>query len=146
MKDTKTINFLGVSLLSLLMLVYTTVLQFSIPSVVLCFGDDGHIAFEQSDANFNCVDINEDSNLPVSNTPDLIGQSDDCQDIPLLNVLSTLYLEKDTKIKIKIHESAIYKNILSRYEIIAHVSSYYLKMPKPILRPKKNIQLYCQEI
>ena len=102
MKDTKTINFLGVSLLSLLMLVYTTVLQFSIPSVVLCFGDDGHIAFEQSDANFNCVDINEDSNLPVSNTPDLIGQSDDCQDIPLLNVLSTLYLEKDTKIKIKL--------------------------------------------
>ena len=87
------------SLLSLLILAYSTILQFSIPSVILSFGEDGHIAFEQSDENNQCVDVDDDFILPVNNCSDLSDHKDDCQDVPLKNVISTLYLGKDHKIK-----------------------------------------------
>ena len=67
----KTIKNIGISLLSLLILTYSTVLQFSMSSVVLCFGDDGHIAFEQSDVNHQCDDIEDDITRPVNNFSEL---------------------------------------------------------------------------
>jgi len=96
----KTINNIGISLLSLLILTYSTVLQFSIPSVVLCFGDDGHIAFEQSDANHQCIDDVDNFTRLGNKYTDLSNQDDDCRDIPLVNISSALYLEKNGKIKI----------------------------------------------
>ena len=88
------------SLLSMLILAYSTILQFSMPSIVLCFGEDGHIAFEQSDGNHPCGDVDDYFTLPVNNCTDLSGQKDDCQDVSLLNILSALYMQKDGKIKI----------------------------------------------
>jgi len=69
-------------------------------SVVLCFGDDGHIAFEQSDVNHECDDIEDNITRGVNNFSELSDLDDTCQDIPLVNNLSVLYLEKDGKIKI----------------------------------------------
>ena len=99
MNKNKTTKNIAISVLSVLILVYSTVLQFSMPSVVLCFGDDGHIAFEQSDENNQCVDVDDNITLPVNNSTDLSDQKEDCQDVPLINVLSALYLEKNSKIK-----------------------------------------------
>ncbi len=99
MNKNKTTNNIAITLLSLLILAYSTVLQFSMPSIVLCFGEDGHIAFEQSDENYQCVDINDNANLPVNKCPELSDQKNDCQDVPLISILSTLYLKKDSKSK-----------------------------------------------
>ncbi len=99
MKKNKTTNNIAISLLSVVILVYSTILQFSMPSIVLCFGDDGHIAFEQSDDNYQCVDFDDNKDHPLNKHKNLSHQEDDCQDIPLMNVLSALYLEKNGKIK-----------------------------------------------
>lgn len=96
-KNKPTDNIL-VILLSLIFMAYSTVLQFSTPSIVLCFGDDGHIAFEQSGENYQCIDI-VDNTIPVNTHSDLSGQKDDCRDVPLQSILSSLYLEKDGKPK-----------------------------------------------
>ena len=93
-------------LLSMLILAYSTILQFSIPSIILCFGEDGHIAFEQSDGNTHCIAVDNNYTLPVNNCKDLTNQKDDCQDIPLKNILSALYLGKDGKIKTIIYTVA----------------------------------------
>jgi hypothetical protein len=85
--------------LSVSILVYSTILQFSVPSIVLCFGNDGHIAFEQTDDNNECAKNGNDEDYPIHKHKNLSHQEDDCQDIPLMTVLSTLYLEKDGKIK-----------------------------------------------
>ena len=99
MKKNKTINNITISLLSVFILAYSTILQFSMPSIVLCFGDDGHIAFEQSDDNYQCVDFGDNKDHPLNKHKNLSHQENDCHDIPLMNVLSALYLEKDGKIK-----------------------------------------------
>ena len=85
--------------LSTIILVYSTVIQFSIPSFVLCFGDDGHIAFEQTGGDNQC-DHEDERDHPIHKHKNLAHQKDDCQDIPLLNVFSSLYLEKNGKIKL----------------------------------------------
>jgi len=85
--------------LSGLILAYSTILQFSIPSIVLCFGDDGHIAFEQSDDDYQCVDLGDNKDHLQNKHKNLSHQEDDCRDIPLITVLSNLYLEKDGKVK-----------------------------------------------
>ena len=95
----KLINRITILLQSLSILAYSTILQFSIPSIVLCFGDDGHIAFEQSGDNFKCDETEDPSDHPVHKHKNLSHQEDDCQDIPLTTVLSNLYLEKDGKAK-----------------------------------------------
>jgi len=88
-----------ISLLSLLILAYSTVLQFSMPSFVLCFGDDGHIAFEQSDENYHCVETDTEDDHPIHKHKNLSHQEENCQDIPLKTVLLTFYLKKDGEIK-----------------------------------------------
>ena len=100
MNKKKKSNSFATLLLSALILAYSTIIQFSIPSIVLCFGDDGHIAFEQTGNNFQCDKIGDDGSQPTHKQNNLSHQEDDCQDIPLLNVLSALYLEKDGKTKI----------------------------------------------
>ena len=100
MRKNKTTNKITISLLSLLILGYSTVLQFSMPSVVLCFGDDGHIAFEQSEDDSQCADLGDHKDHLADNHNDLSHQNDDCKDIPLINLLSTPYLDKDGKSKI----------------------------------------------
>lgn len=99
MKKNKTINKITLPLLSLLILTYSTVLQFSIPSIVLCFGDDGHIAFEQSEEDFPCTDSGDHDAHLANNHKVLSGQDDDCEDIPLINLFSTPFVEKDGKSK-----------------------------------------------
>jgi len=98
MNKNKITNYIAMLLLSMLILAYSTALQFSMPSIVLCFGEDGHIAFEQSDENNQCVDVDYNFILPVNSYTDLSDQKDNCQDIPLINILSALYLKKDSKI------------------------------------------------
>jgi hypothetical protein len=99
MKTNKKSNSFIILLLSALILTYSTILQFSIPSFVLCFGDDGHIAFEKTGDNFQCEKREDNRDHPIHKHKDLSHQEDDCQDIPLITVLSNLYLEKDGKIK-----------------------------------------------
>ena len=86
-------------LLSIAVLAYSSLLQFSLPSIVLCFGDDGHIAFEQSGDNFKCDETEDSGDHPIHKHKNLSHQEEDCQDISLMTVLSNLYLEKDGKIK-----------------------------------------------
>jgi hypothetical protein len=100
MKRNKTIYNITITLLSLLILAYSTVLQFSTSSFVLCFGDDGHIAFEQSDENYQCGDLDDNKDHPLNKHKNLSHQEDDCNDLQLLNILTTLFLEKDGKTKI----------------------------------------------
>jgi hypothetical protein len=99
MKKNKTTYNITITLLSLLILGYSTVLQFSLPSVVLCFGDDGHIAFKQSEDDFQCNDLSDQNDHLADNHINLSHQDDDCDDIPLINLLSTPFLEKDGKSK-----------------------------------------------
>jgi hypothetical protein len=88
-----------ISLLSLLLLVYSTVLQFSLPAVVLCFGDDGHIAFEQSELENPCVDTTEHGDYLIGSHENLSHQDEDCNDIPLINLYSIPFIEKESKSK-----------------------------------------------
>jgi hypothetical protein len=99
MKRLKVLDKISISMLSILILIYSIVLQFSIPSFVLCFGDDGHIAFEQSEHDFQCVGLDDHEDQLMDNHKNLSHQNDDCEDIPLLNILSTPFLEKDGKSK-----------------------------------------------
>jgi hypothetical protein len=87
-------------LLSIAVLAYSSLLQFSLPSIVLCFGDDGHIAFEQSGDNFKYDETEDSGDHPIHKHKNLSHQEDDCQDISLMTVLSNLYLKKDGKIKL----------------------------------------------
>ena len=99
MKKNNIINKITLPLLSMLILVYSTVLQFSVPAFVLCFGDDGHIAIEQSEHDFQCIGLDGHEDQLIDNHKDLSHQNDDCEDIPLSNLLSTPLLEKDGKSK-----------------------------------------------
>ncbi len=99
MNKNKITNNIAISLLSLLILAYSTILQFSMPSIVLCFGDDGHIAIEQSDDNYHCTDFGANEDHPLNNHKNFSHQEDACQDLPLIYILTTLFLEKDGKIK-----------------------------------------------
>jgi hypothetical protein len=123
MKRNKTINKITLPLLSLLILTYSTVLQFSIPSIVLCFGDDGHIAFEQSEEDFPCTDLGDHNNHRADNHTDLAHQDDDCEDIPLINLFSTPFLEKNGKSKdikattIEIYSKSINAHTVSNLEL-----------------------------
>jgi len=99
MSKNKISNYLTILLLSVLILAYSTVLLYSMPSIVLCFGEDGYIAFENSDENNQCIDNDNNFTLPLNNCTDLSDQTDNCQDVPLIYVLSALYLKKDGKIK-----------------------------------------------
>ena len=78
MKKNKVTNRIALSFLSLLILAYSTIIQFSIPSIVLCFGDDGHIAFEQSGQNFQCVDFEKDDDHSLDGDKNLAQQEDHC--------------------------------------------------------------------
>jgi hypothetical protein len=80
------------------------------PSIVLCFGDDGHIAFEQSEDDYQCGDLAEQKNQFTTNHRDLSHQNDDCEDIPLINLLSTPFLIKDRNSK-NIKLAAVETNI-----------------------------------
>jgi hypothetical protein len=99
MKRLKVSKKILISILSLLLLMYSTVLQFSMPSFVLCFGDDGHIAFEQSEHDFQCIGLDDHDDQLIDNHKDLSHQNNDCEDLPLFNLLSTPLLEKDGKSK-----------------------------------------------
>ena len=117
----KRINRITILFLSGLILAYSTILQFSIPSIVLCFGDDGHIAFEQSDDDYQCVDFGDNKDHLQNKHKNLSHQEDDCQDIPLMTVLSTLYLEKDGKIKtVKVSGGSV-KVSTKKSDLVSHV-------------------------
>jgi len=91
MRKKKTTSKLPVLLLSMVLLTYSTVLQFSIPAVVLCFGEDGHIAFEQSDDKFRCIDGGEGIDLRAERCNSLSRQDKHCDDIPLISLIITLF-------------------------------------------------------
>ena len=95
MKNNKIACKITIPLLSLLILVYSTVLQFSLPSVVLCLGSDGHIAFEQSDDNCRFVDSGAHRNHLADDHKNLSHQDEDCDDIPLVKLFSLPFVEKD---------------------------------------------------
>ena len=99
MKRLKIADKISISILSLLLLVYLTVLQFSMPSVVLCFGDDGHIAFEQSEDGYPCTDLNEHGDNPTGRHENLSHQDEGCNDIPLINLFSIPFIQKECKSK-----------------------------------------------
>ena len=83
-------------MLSLLILVYSTVLQFSMPSVVLCFGNDGHIAFEQFEDGYPFVDSDEHGDHLPGSHENLSHQDEECNDILLINLFSIPFLEKES--------------------------------------------------
>jgi hypothetical protein len=114
----KKIYKLTLSLLSLVILAYSTVLQFSIPTIVLCFGEDGHIAFEQSELNFSCADSGDHKDHLMDNHNDLSHQDYDCVDIPLIHLLSTPLLEKYGKVKtVKATVVVVYSKIINAYTV-----------------------------
>ncbi len=99
MNKNKLINYIALLFLSVVLLAYSTVLQFTMPSIVLCFGNDGHIAFEQSDKNFQCIDIEGDDDHATHEHENLAHDEDHCEDIPLSNLFSALFMGDDGKIK-----------------------------------------------
>ncbi len=124
MKSLKIADKIYVLLLSLLILVYSSVLQFSMPSVVLCFGDDGHIAFEQSEYEYLCMDSNEHSDHLASSHEHFSHQDEGCKDIPLINLCSPPFVEKESKLKnFKLtkfdnHINTIYTNSFPHFNIL----------------------------
>jgi len=99
MKRMKIADKISISMLSLIILVYSTMLQFSVPSVVLCFGNDGHIAFEQAEDWYPCMDLNKQGDNLIGNHESLSHQEEDCNDIPLINLFSIPFIEKECKSK-----------------------------------------------
>jgi hypothetical protein len=75
------------------------VIQFSLPSFVLCFGSDGHIAFEQYDDECRFDQPGEHKSHLESKHENLSHQNRDCEDIPLTNHFSSPFIEKDGKSK-----------------------------------------------
>ena len=86
-------------MLCLLTLVYTTVLQFSLPSVILCFGSDGHIAFEQAQDNCRIDNSGVQETHLADNHSNLVHQDADCYDITLSGLFSLPLVEKAGKSK-----------------------------------------------
>ena len=99
MKRLKIKDKISISLLSLLILAYSTVLQFSLPSVVLCFGDDGHIAIEQFEIDYRCADFTEHKDHFADGCINLSHKNNECEDIPLINLFSIPLVEKLNKTK-----------------------------------------------
>ena len=128
----KRINCITRLLLSIAVLAYSSLLQFSLPSIVLCFGDDGHIAFEQSGDNFKCDETEDSGDHPIHKHKNLSHQEDDCQDIPLTTVLSNLYLEKDGKVKtVKLYQDSTlvkYSDLVSHSDLIIEHTFLYSSM------------------
>ena len=99
MKRLKIKDKFSISLLNLLILAYSTVLQFSLPSVVLCFGDDGHIAIEQIEIDYRCADFSKHNDHFVDGCINLFHQNNECEDLPLINLFSIPFIEKESKTK-----------------------------------------------
>jgi len=116
------INRVKILLLSILILAYSIILQFSIPSIVLCFGVDGHIAFEDTGDKFQCVKMEDVNDHPIHKHKNLSHQEDDCQDLALMTVLSTLYLKKDGKIKTEKLVAASVTLNKKKTDIVPHIN------------------------
>jgi len=99
MNKVKIADKISILMLSLLILLYSTILQFSVQSVVLCFGDDGHIAFEQSEVGYPCVDSDEHGNHLIDSHENLSHQDGGCNDVSLINFSSNPYIGKECKLK-----------------------------------------------
>jgi hypothetical protein len=97
MKYSAMADKISIILLSLLILAYSSVLQFSFPSIVLCVGSDGHFAFEPSEVNHQCLDSEEYSDHVADKHKSLSHQDMGCEDIPLMNLFVLPFLEKESK-------------------------------------------------
>ena len=95
----KLVSHAGSLFLSLYVLTYSIILPFSLTPMVLCFGDDGHIAIEPACSTYACGDPADRFDHLIQKHENLTGQETDCRDVALINVSSTLYLEKTTKLK-----------------------------------------------
>ena len=72
------------------------------------------------DDNNNNI-VNDEKDHPIHKHKNLSHNQDDCHDLPLMTVLSTLYLEKDGKIKIdKLGVISIFVSTI-KSDLVSHI-------------------------
>jgi hypothetical protein len=90
----------GIVILILYIFTYLLILPISLPSLVLCFGEDGHIAIEPScKTTDQCNELLDRLHHLIKTHENLAPQEEDCRDVALINVSSTLYQEKTVNLK-----------------------------------------------
>jgi len=98
-KRSSSARFPSVALLMIFIL-YSLFTQFSLPELVVCLGDNGHLAIESAKTELHCALTNEiehslDGTIFASKD---ILHTDDCRDILMFQNLSGRFLRTNTRI------------------------------------------------